>query len=306
VTVSNAVMEETFKTDASSMTRFDLVRRQTLSFGAGVLLQAKWNGARLEYWRCEPQPLDECVMTNDLLALNLGPQITCRARWRGFCQQPSEMPTGGLTLLPSNVPYSIEEGNRFEGIVLALDRRELLGNELRTAQSAVIFPTVSVRDDFMRAAMTALYVDAAEGMANGSLYGDSLLASLALHVLVRHGTSPAPSRQDERLFSGMQQRTLIDFICDRLADPPSLTDMADRVRMDKFRFLRTFSRTYGATPHRFVLARRIERAKGLLRGTTTPVAEIALQCGFSDQSHFATIFRRQIGVTPTKYRSEVT
>jgi AraC family transcriptional regulator len=54
--------------------------------------------------------------------------------------------------------------------------------------------------------------------------------------------------------------------------------------------------------HQYVLGRRIERAASLLRFSDTPIAAIAIECGFADQSHLTTAFRRRTGVTPAVYR----
>jgi AraC family transcriptional regulator len=59
---------------------------------------------------------------------------------------------------------------------------------------------------------------------------------------------------------------------------------------------------FGETPHRFVLRRRIDRAKRLLSETDTPLVEIALNCGFASQSHFASVFRRHVDVMPSRFR----
>jgi len=58
------------------------------------------------------------------------------------------------------------------------------------------------------------------------------------------------------------------------------------------------------TPYRFVLTRRIDRAKQLLKHGSAPLSQIALECGFASQQHFSTIFRSATGKTPTAFRTE--
>jgi AraC-like DNA-binding protein len=69
-------------------------------------------------------------------------------------------------------------------------------------------------------------------------------------------------------------------------------------------FARAFRQSTGVPPHRWLIEKRIERAKALLLGGGLSLAEIALACGFADQSHFTAAFRRGTGITPGAYRRE--
>ena len=60
----------------------------------------------------------------------------------------------------------------------------------------------------------------------------------------------------------------------------------------------------GIGPQRYIIQRRLERAKRLLRRTHLPIALIAQEVGFADQSHLTQMFRREVGVTPGRYRAE--
>jgi transcriptional regulator GlxA family with amidase domain len=60
----------------------------------------------------------------------------------------------------------------------------------------------------------------------------------------------------------------------------------------------------GVTPHQYLAAQRIERAKQLLRSTSLTPSEVALSTGFADQSHFTKVFRRIAGTTPGRFRAE--
>ena len=64
----------------------------------------------------------------------------------------------------------------------------------------------------------------------------------------------------------------------------------------------SFRQTTGVGPHQYVLRRRIERARNLFADPKLGVADVALHCGFSNQSHFSETFRRVVGTTPRQYR----
>jgi AraC family transcriptional regulator len=70
-----------------------------------------------------------------------------------------------------------------------------------------------------------------------------------------------------------------------------------------YHFAKDFKQSTGATPHRYVLERKIDRAKELLRDPNRSVLEASARTGFVDQSHFTKIFRRMVGITPSEYRT---
>jgi AraC family transcriptional regulator len=95
---------------------------------------------------------------------------------------------------------------------------------------------------------------------------------------------------------------LIDFIDAHLAGDLTLEAMAAEIDMSPYYLARVFKSTIGQSPHQYVLARRVEHAKNLLRNTAMPIADVAFSAGFSSQSHLSHWFRRIIGVSPAAYR----
>ena len=97
-------------------------------------------------------------------------------------------------------------------------------------------------------------------------------------------------------------RRIVDFIARRLEHEISLRELAGEAGLSMFYFARLFKQTTGLSPLQFVLEQRIEYAKYLLVRTDDPLVEIALRCGWANQSHFTTVFKQRVGVTPRRYR----
>ncbi len=95
-------------------------------------------------------------------------------------------------------------------------------------------------------------------------------------------------------------RRVAELVEARLADPLAVEDLAAAAGLSAFHFARAFKQATGETPHRFVLRRRLERAKQAL-ACGEPPARVAAACGFSSQSHFGARFREATGLTPGSY-----
>jgi transcriptional regulator GlxA family with amidase domain len=87
-----------------------------------------------------------------------------------------------------------------------------------------------------------------------------------------------------------------------LASNITSNDLCALVRLSPSHFSRAFKASFGCSPHAHVIARRIDRAKLMMLETSAPLCEVALACGFADQSHFSTKFRRAAGQAPRAWR----
>jgi len=98
-------------------------------------------------------------------------------------------------------------------------------------------------------------------------------------------------------------KRVLDYIGAKLDEDLSLLALANVAGMNLCYFARLFKQSTGLNPHRYVLEQRITRAKQLLRAQGMTVFEAGVRTGFADQGHFTKVFRRFVGVTPTKFRS---
>jgi AraC family transcriptional regulator len=99
-----------------------------------------------------------------------------------------------------------------------------------------------------------------------------------------------------------QTRRVLDYIEERLGAKLAVEDIAAAVALSKSHFARAFKSTLGISPMAYVAARRVERAKCMIIDSAESLADVALSCGFADQSHFSRKFHRAVGVTPGRWR----
>jgi len=93
-----------------------------------------------------------------------------------------------------------------------------------------------------------------------------------------------------------------EFVHAKMEDELSLRELAQSVGLSTPHFSEMFRNSTGESPHQFVLRQRVERAKEMLREAEMRVLDVAVACGFKTQQHFARVFRRICGASPTEYR----
>jgi AraC family transcriptional regulator len=102
--------------------------------------------------------------------------------------------------------------------------------------------------------------------------------------------------------SARKRKLVAEFIEAHLAEEISLGELATLVDLSRYHFAHVFRQTFGVSPHRYHMARRMEQAKNLLLQSTLPVTLIAIHVGFRETSSFTRAYRRHAGVTPSECR----
>lgn len=133
------------------------------------------------------------------------------------------------------------------------------------------------------------------------IYAEALGGVLAHELLRLHGRMPAaPGRRGA--LAPWQEKRIVAFMQENLAENISLGAMAELVRLSPFHFLRAFRNSFGEPPHRYWTGRRVDRAKTLLADPRASVTRIGADLGFGTPSSFSATFRRVTGQTPREYR----
>ena len=136
-----------------------------------------------------------------------------------------------------------------------------------------------------------------------SLQYAEALSLVLMHELIRlertASTAASPLRGGLPVW---QQKRVVEFIEEHLAEDVSLAALAGLVDLSLYHFARAFKQSFGAPPHRYHMARRMDHARGLLQKPALSVTEIGMQTGFRETSSFTRAFRKFTGLTPTEYR----
>ena len=217
-------------------------------------------------------------------------------------------PAGSISLVPAGSPVLWRWSGSLHSLHIFLEPGlvERVGTEAFGLDPArLTVPPLDALDlPHLRAAMQAVDAELTAGGAGGSLAAESLANVLAVHLL-RHVVAPgrAARGRDGTLPRG-RLRAVVEYVDEHLDAGPTLAEMAAVARLNPYHFARQFKQATGLPPHQYVILRRVERAKHLLRaGTDLSLAEVAGRAGFYDQSQFSHHFKRLVGVTPGQFRS---
>ncbi|TVT75178.1 MAG: AraC family transcriptional regulator [Denitromonas halophila] len=162
----------------------------------------------------------------------------------------------------------------------------------------VYFPQATIKDAALAQALSSAFIRMWQ--ADEPLAAQTALTDAILGIAERHGrharrvADPAALRFDR----------VVDYIEAHLDHALDLEQLAAIAGLSMHHFARAFANHFHLSPHRYVQARRVLRAKQLLAGAQRPL-DVALDAGFTDQSHLTRWFRQAYGVTPAEYQAQI-
>lgn len=175
---------------------------------------------------------------------------------------------------------------------------QTVAEQLVASRSYSMLPNLLSQPDPV-IATTMLALESALQNGAPDLYAETAAHFLAVHLLTWHDRRQTPRCDQGRDYALRQADA---FMREHLSDPVSLSQLADAAELNSFQLLRATKAIWGETPLRRLTRLRMERAKHLLDQGDLPIVEIALECGYGNPSHFATAFRRHVGVSPVEHR----
>ncbi|UJB67997.1 helix-turn-helix transcriptional regulator [Acaryochloris sp. 'Moss Beach'] len=141
-----------------------------------------------------------------------------------------------------------------------------------------------------------------QGGLGGRLYSEALGNLFLLHILRNYCYQRPKFRQYDKGLGDKRLKRVLAYIEQHLAENIGLQKLATVAGLSQCHFSEMFKKSLGVPPYRYVLLQRLERAKRYLRQSDRPIIDVALICGFADQSHLTKHFRKSVGMTPRAFR----
>ena len=152
-------------------------------------------------------------------------------------------------------------------------------------------------------ALTSSLVPAFERPEQASrVFVDHLTLAVGIHVAKTYGGMISRGQPPRGGLATWQLNRVEEMLAADLRGDISLVDLASRCNLSASHFARAFRQSTGLSPHQWLLQRRVDEAKRLLRDRRLSLSEVALACGFGDQSHFTRVFTRLTGSSPGAWR----
>ena len=280
-----------------------LVTRPPLHSSAA---SSHWHGMILEVHRAEAEYVrPDLKARSNLIHVLTGP---VRHEWHldGHTYRVSSG-SGSVLIVPNGLEASVQVWRARPEMqwILELDPTML---EHRIAESVgcsrlELVPHFDITDSQLLRLLQTLHGDLCSGSPAGSLFGETVGAALALHLAQHYSTRSGATRQLTGGVAEQSLRRVLEYIQANLAGDLHLQELAEIAELSTFHFAKLFKSSTGWSPHQFVLQRRLERAKELLRNPHISLSEVSLRAGFADQSHLSNVFRRFVGLTPARFRA---
>jgi len=268
--------------------------------------RAGWNGIALESFSDVPGVSipDHDHPTHFLNLLTHG---NIKAQWttEGKSRSADNGP-GTIYLLPAGTRDRLTWSGPTTRIIVVMEPRFLSRSFEDTARLVDLELTThwNLRDRHIESLMLALHADLEDGSPAGPIYGESLGLALGTYLIHRYSTRNY-AKSDYRGMPTIRLNRTLEYINQNLSRDLRLWELAQIAGMSPNYFCELFKASTGIPPYRYILRRRIERAKQYLRDPKITLACAGAAVGFADQSHFTKVFRRIVGVTPMRFRGQI-
>jgi AraC family transcriptional regulator len=223
----------------------------------------------------------------------------------------SRLKKGSLFLTAAGAPYDFRwrtlTSEPFE-VVLVLLSLPLFNKALEdvfgaSAKRARLRDVSGFEDPHLIPLLQKLREELARPSAS-RLFVRGIAQAIAVHLARNYVALTEAARGDTASLPGFKLRQITDWMRDHIAEEFSLARLAERAGMSEFHFNRLFKRATGIPPSQYQIRLRMDAARRLLRETKKSVITIAIEVGYSNPSHFAQLFRKQSGLSPTDYRRQ--
>lgn len=264
-------------------------------------------GFKIEKLVCPPMELETAPIQNHCVAFLLS---SCSHQFHRFDGKEyyGVANVGDFNLLPAGLSGSWSWTTTNTGLLLNISQgfldRIVSTSDCQNANRLELRSIPLDSDRQMKALANFFLAEVESNYLGGSLATEALKNLFGINLL-RHYCSTTPIiRTYECGLSKHNLDRVIEYIESHLNRDLSLAKMSELTNLSEYYFCRMFKASTGVSPHQYVIKMRIERAKLLIQQRNIPLADIALQVGFANQSHFNRHFKRMIGVTPRQFQNQ--
>jgi len=248
-------------------------------------------------WQLDLPPIDR-----HFIVAHLSNPCQLSSRWNGLERRSRSVP-GNIMIMSAHQGSHWEWKGEIEELHIFLDPKVMSAAVQELGDRSVqLLDGIGLTDMAIMDIAVKINTELSQPGLCGSLFAQSASHTLTLQLLRRHSTLSPNELLDRLDLPTHRLRAALEYIEAHLCEDVSLDAIAAAANLSTFRFARGFRKATGQPPHQYVIGRRLERAKELLRTTDEEIGEVARRVGFASQSHFTAVFSRRCGLPPRRYR----
>jgi AraC-like DNA-binding protein len=212
---------------------------------------------------------------------------------------------GGTAVLPAATATMLRVSNA-DFTVVYLKPEHMHGFDIELIKGREIVPELDPRDVHLPMLIGCMRDEMQSGFPGGTRYFEKLALALAIRTYDRYATAVMSGGTFRGGLTARQMRRAQHTMLTALDKSVPLAALAEEAGLSQSHFCRAFKQSAGVSPHRWMLERRFERARGLMADDAMSITTIALTLGFASLSHFSAAFKRATGTSPSHYRRKLT
>jgi AraC family transcriptional regulator len=206
----------------------------------------------------------------------------------------------------ANVPFSRCTTDHYEFILILIEPAKMISSAPPIPNRITFAESYHIKDPNLEYIFRLLLSEIQAGNQNGKLFLENIVSILASHFVKNYSKEQSPELvENVSGFTSEELEKALYYIDKNMSESYKIENLAEEFGISKFNFIKKFKSSTNVTPHQFIIRKKLERSKNLLKEDSLSLADIAYMLNFSDQSHFTNSFKKMYGMTPREFRKTI-
>jgi len=207
---------------------------------------------------------------------------------------------------PANVPFSRYTADYYEFILVLIEPEKMISSAPIVTNNCTFTETYHIKDPNLEYIFKLLLSEIQAGNQNGKLFIENIVSILAFHFAKNYSKEQSPGLvENVSGFTSKELEKALYYIDKNMSETFKIENLAEEFGISKFYFIKRFKSSTNVTPHQFIIKKKLERSKNLLKEGSLSLTDITYMLNFSDQSHFSNSFKKMYGMTPREFRKTI-
>jgi len=207
---------------------------------------------------------------------------------------------------PANVPISRYTADYYEFILVLIEPEKLISSASIIPNNYTFTEIYHIKDPNLEYIFKLLLSEIQAGNQNGKLFIENIVSILALHFVKNYSKEQSSGLvENVSGFTNMEIEKVVYYIDKNMSENIKIENLAEEFGISKFNFNKRFKSSTNVTPHQFIIKKKLDRSKNLLKENSLSLSDITYMLNFSDQSHFSNSFKKMYEMTPREFRKTI-